>query len=293
MILGYDFWGDAEFESSCALNNFNRLDLSNSIVDELYLDSDITKSFSTLKDDWQYTTVMDAKFQGDLEAGSVNGKGVPIEQIKFRRRKTDSLLWQDIAIFDFDMMVKIYTFVDNIIASNEDYEYCLVPLTQGVIGNSITGQIHTSFDGTWISNTEKSYQLLANLEYSAIENVFPTTIIETFSKYPIILSSPVDYKKSTLKCKVLTSEVIENNGISQSDIKPLKQLKDNMFKFFKSRKPFILKSANGDYYMVSLMNFKESPDNDLKGMVSGIQFDWVEVGDIENLTDLKNNGLAL
>ncbi len=296
MVLGFDFYGsenNVSFATSSALNNFNRIDVSNVVVDELMINTDENRTFIPEKESWSYTTVMDALFNGDLSAGSVNNGGIPIQQIKLRKRKANSLEWADISLFEFNKDISIYSCIDRIIASNEDYEYSLVPITQGIVGNSLLGQIHTSFDGTWIANIENSYQLLADLEYSDIEHINPRTLIETYSKYPVMLISPVDYKKSTLKCKVLTNNVLENSSIEQSDIKPLKQLKDNMLKFFKSRKPFILKSANGDYLLVGLMNFKETPNNELKGMMSGIQFDWAELGNTEIIKDLQNAGLIL
>lgn len=291
ILIALDFYGDDEsatFETTNIVNNFYRIELKSAIIDELFIDETTNNLFNFDREEWSYETVALAKFQGNLEAGNITNNDTPIEYIKFRKRKVDTLLWQDIAIFTFDVLQQIYEYTDRVVQATEEFEYMIIPITSSVTGSFVTSRIQCDFESTFLVDKSNSYQLLYNLEYSDIENVLPSTTIETYSKYPTVVYGQSEYSKSSIKTLIISDYSISG----EIDKRQERLNRENMMRFLNNRKPKILKDGSGRYYLISILGgIRETPNNNLSQSISEINFNWVEIGDAQNETDLKNNGL--
>lgn len=296
MLLGYDAYGYKEgssFSTTGALSDFYRCDLSNAIIDDINVDEDTTKSFSTVKETtWDYQTVLNCDFLGNLSGGSLNNNAISIEKIKFCRRRKDTLIWTPIKIIDFDKDVEIYSFIDYIPESATKYEYAVFPVTSGVSGSPVTTSITTEFEGTYICDKSNTYRLLYNLSYSDIEHITGETTIETADQYPTTIFSSLDYRKSGLKSLLVSATTINNND-GTFDASAEKAYRDAILKFLKNKKPKILKNDAGDYILVSLSNVKESRDSSFSNIKGDISFNFTEIGNAQDIKTLQNAGLSV
>ncbi len=277
MIIGLDTYGDEEMihQITNPIANIYRLELQNCVVDTIKIDSDGSLPYSSLKEEWLYSTVFLADFKNNLEAGNIDNKGLPIEYIQFKKRNIDDLAWETIITLPFNSLETIYTFTDRLVQSTEQYEYAIIPITASVEGEYTSANIECSFEGTWLCDRVDGYQLLYNLQYDAIENVVPSKVFNPLSQYPIVVYGENDYKKGSIK-----SLVLSNNYDGKINPRQERLTREQLMKFLKNKKPKILKDYAGRYYVVSVIgNPQEFPNNNLSQTISDVSFDWVEIAD--------------
>ena len=128
MILGYSTYDSTPYDDVYCGNNIKGIELKNVIIDELKIDNKIVEPTVT-KQDWSYSTVFDAKFNGNLDAGDIDNKGIPIKDLRLKRRKKGKLKWDIIKEYEYDKNVTDYDYIDKYVKDGETYEYSLVPVT--------------------------------------------------------------------------------------------------------------------------------------------------------------------
>lgn len=285
ITLGYSYF-NTKFNSVNAVNRFYRMEISNGIFDEIHTRENSNIPYSTDKQDWQYDTVMLAKFQNSLEAGSIDLGGLEIEKLKFRKRRIEELQWTDVAEVDFNPDVRVYIIYDRYVEANQPYEYSIVPITSTVTGKSINSEMTPEFDGIWLTDKASNYQLLYNLEQGDVQHNSQNAKFEPLdSKYPIIVYSNMDYVTSSIKAMVVSP----NSMNGQIDKRQEKLNRDNWMKFLKNHKPKLLRGTNGDFRMITVTgNPREIPNNNLNGYIAEVDFEVTEIDEITTETLIKN-----
>ena len=296
MLIGHDFFGfnnGAVFDTIFCHPSYQRLEIYDGTIDQVYIDEDITIPYSIEKpNNWRYFTVLNAKFQGNLEGGSVQNDGLVIEKIRFQKRSADELIWQDVAEIEYTPNKKIfYEAIDKYIANDFVYEYSVTPITATVLGSRvISDQITANFSGVFLSDKENNYSLLYDVEISDIQNNNPSSIFEPlFSKYPIITYSNLDYSTFDVTATFITAKTVDTGDIN---IRLERMGKDQLMIFMKNRKPKVYRDTNGNLKLVSVVgNPKEIPNNNVAG-IAKLSFSLVEIGQIDNETMVAYNLLS-
>ena len=177
MIIGFNAFGEENnlaFDDRICHLNYNKLEITKGMIDQIYIDEDITIPYSTVKpNEWRYQTVLNAKFNGNLEGGSVEADNIQIEKIRFQRRRWDELEWQDVAEIEYKPNEKLlYEAIDKYIANDFIYQYSIVPMTSTIMGNRIiSDEITAKFEGIFISDKDSNYELLYDIELSDIMSI--------------------------------------------------------------------------------------------------------------------------
>lgn len=295
MIIGYDFHGEEDtliFETKYSHPTYHKAELKNSEVNQFFIDEDTTISDDTSKPlNWNFTTVINALFQGDLEGGSVSANGLIIDRISFQKRKADDLYWDDIEEIPYDSGEKtLYEAIDKYIQNDFSYEYSLTPIASTVQGNrTVSTPIRVNFEGNFLSDINENYRLLYDFELGTIEHNSPSAIHQPLnSKYPIVTYSNTDYRSSSIDCLILTDTTVNNGGTV--NIRNEKLQREKLIKFLKNRKPKIMRSQNGDIMMIAITdNPREEPNNSIHG-IAKVSFSFVEIGSVDS-DNLRANGL--
>lgn len=294
MIISFDFFGfenGAVFDTRGGHSEYYQLEAYDGLLDHLHVDRDTSIDDSTTKTEYfTYDTIMVARFNGDLEGGSLSNSGHEIEKIRFQKRKRDELYWTDVSELAYDYPNKtLYETLDKYIQNDFEYEYALLPVTNDVIGNRVISDlIRTSFDGYFLSDNDNNYRLLLDAELGSIEHVMNNSLLETLNgKYPIITYGNLDYRQGSIQAVILSTDAI-HSGIYSIGIE--KQERDSLLQFLKNRKPKILRGMGSELMMVVIVGSpSETQFNKVVG-VSSISFDYVEIDEINSNT-LRNNGL--
>ena len=89
-FINYNFFADGDCLNTCPSNvdSINSITLTNAIFDHLNVTRNINTEVTTnIPKNWDYDTIMDAPFNGNLNAGNVDFLVEQIIGIKIKRRK--------------------------------------------------------------------------------------------------------------------------------------------------------------------------------------------------------------
>ena len=100
MMCGYNFCSDGNALDPAPIikDSFNDVILKNGIFDHWNVTRDVVSPYSpAIPTSWDYLTVMNANFNGNINAGNVNFSLNSIDGIKIKRRKVSDFNWVTLA----------------------------------------------------------------------------------------------------------------------------------------------------------------------------------------------------
>lgn len=292
---GYNFVDDISAVDPFVtnINNLNSATIQNGIFDHFNLTADVTSTYSsTIPTAWDYLTLMDANFNGTINAGNSGFVLETLSGFKIKRRKITDFTWLDlgyIPITDFTQLA--FSFQDNLAASLQDYEYAFVPVISGVEGNYITNTISTTFNGVFICDLDTIYRFYAGVQYGSTEQVQKIGVFEPFGlQYPVVVTNAItNYQKGSVSGTVLNSDFYTTNTIDRLAIV---QQRKSLLEFLTNKKAKILKDQNGaEWLMIVSGSPSISYTNNYGQGISDVGFDWVELGSADSQSDLYNSGI--
>lgn len=295
-FLGYNFLLDKNALDYVPtnINNLNSVQIQNGVYDELYITKDVSQDYNTNIPEWNYDTIFDAKFEGNLSAGNLQFLSNTISEIRIKRRKKGDFNWitiGKIVINDFSDINNI-VFNDYFNENNIEYEYAFVPVVEGAEGEYIINSVFSQFDGIYIADIDSIYKMYSGVSYGATTRVQQVGVFEPFGrKYPIIVSnSKLNYEQGSMSGNVLPSNYLEERVFDKIEIK---KEKNAILDFLTNGKPKILKDWNGNIWCVFITDSPsvEYDKNSSLSLVS-INFNWTEIGDLNIQEDWDNNDLV-
>lgn len=311
MIIGYDFWADGvyydnntssiiiddnegvAFDSCNPINNVNDFTLTSGCFDELHITKDSVEiDNSTEKTDWTINTVLLAKFQGDLVAGTLGVNGYPITRIEIQKRKKGEEFWQTYFSINFNENINLYTIIDKFIENEENYEYCLRPVAKDnknaeiYGGNTSPSEIYISYDHAHIFDNTADFNLIYNVKLGNITNQIGANQIQTLgSQYPYVIYGQNNYLTSSLECLLVSEESATGN----IDIKSEKILRNKILTFLQNKECKIFKNVDGLYMLIKIIGTPTLiPNNDILGVYQ-VSFEYVEVGNVNSILELSKH----
>lgn len=293
-MIGYDmFGGYYPYDANISAQNYTLVELEGLIVDDLSVDSSLKEFNPSDKGVWEPDTIFIATFNGTLEAGnlSINNEGSTkeITKIRFKKRKLGTMKWLMVNEMDYDANVKTYAVRDRLARSNIEYEYAIVPVSEdGIEGEYITSSIIASHKGLWVVDADHSVNMIHEIEYGEIQHNTNNNVFELLNnRYPVVVSGELDYLSGSNSSRLLAHESWLQHKL---DYDAELTLRDYVIGFMKNGKPKIMKNDKGRYYLIVAKDVKEKPHALDDGSVS-VSFNWVEIGDAEDLETLVNSGL--
>ena len=318
MIIGYDFFGDNIYTTDNINDNdgvafdtciplsvaMQDISIQNGIYDalEVLQDTTINNTDVIQSKNWTDTTLMLAKFQENLSAGSVNVGNNEVYSIQFLKRKKGETEWQLCQEVIYKKEQETYSFTDRYIESQQTYQYAIRPTAReyddnGIYVGSIIGEnspqsekteINVVFDYAHLFDNETSYDLLYNFKLGDITaNIDANTITTLGGQYPFTIYGASKYKTGSVTCLLVTEE----SATGLIDIGAEKILRNNIDNFLSNKKPKILKCDDGTYLLISISdNYTLIPDENLLGSYS-LSFNFTEIGDANDVDTLKKYDL--
>lgn len=243
-ILGYNFCSDGNCldATPAQISNINSVTIQNGIFDHFNMTKDVTTAYSsTIPTAWDYLTLMDANFNGNINAGNVGFSLSSLSGFRIKRRRTTDYNWVDLTFIPItDTSQLQFVFQDNLAGSLQDYEYAFVPVINDVEGNYITNTISTNFDGVFICDIDTIYKFYAGVQYGDVQQVQKVGVLEPFGRqYPVVVSNGVlNYQKGNV-----TGMVLNNNYLTTGiiDRQAVAQERQTLLQFLTNKKAKILK----------------------------------------------------
>ena len=294
-FCGYNFCEDLNCLDFVPTNvqNITSTTLSNGILDHFNVSRDVTSPYSTtIPTMWDYLTIMDANFNGNINAGNVDFVLSQLSGIKVKYRILGTFDWTTIKYIPITKVEDLsFSIVDYLAKNNTEYEYAFVPVLNNIEGNYITNTILSQFNGVFICDSDTIYKFYAGVQYGTSSQNISNAVFEPFGrKYPIVVSNSLtDYQSGSVSGKVLgqnfetTREIVRKDIITQNKI---------LLNFLTNKKAKILKDWNGNFILMIVVN-KPSViyDNNYGMGIVDTYFDYVEMGNPTNSKDLISTGM--
>ena len=193
-----------------------------------------------------------------------------------------------------------FTFIDFLNQHGKTYRYALVPLLtqqQGDIdveiegGYTVSDDVLSVFDGVFIANNNGSQKLKASTEYGDLETNQDVGVLTTIgNKYPFVVSnSNLNYHSGSISALIVPSDFYTSGDLDRLSIV---ERREAIEQFLTDKTAKILKDWNGNIWLITFVDNVEVSFVDDYGMSLGtLSAKWVEIGDVNDQTDLKQTGL--
>ena len=293
-FVGYNFFSDGDALNTSPLNvdNITSVKLSNAIFDHFNAtrDTDVTVT-TTVPSQWDYDTIMDADFNGNIDAGNVDFIIDQISAIKIKRRVQGTFEWLTLKTIPINTVEDlVFTFNDLLNKNDTIYEYAFVPVIEDIEGEYIINSILSQFNGVFIGDAETIYKFFYEVQYGNNQRNQQVGIFQVLGKqFPVFVANgELSYESGSVTATII-NEDFAINGVNK---KATLELKDAIKDFLTNKKAKILKDWAGNEWLCIVNSNISVTYKDGSGMrIPVINFNWTEIGKADNQQDLYNNGV--
>ena len=292
---GYNFCADKNALDPSPMTNdiFTTTTIKSGIFDHWNVTKDVTSPYSPdIPAGWNPYTIMDANFNGDLNAGNLDYLLSQITGFRIKRRKTNDFNWVTLAYIPMDAGKDQVLYNDNFAVNGIEYEYALVPVLGNTEGNYITETIMAKFDGVFLCDQDTVYRFYPGARYGSGERVQKVGVFEPYGrKYPVVVSNAMtNYETGSISATILPSDYMKTGNL---DRHTMVEERKSLLDFLTNKKAKILKDWNSNSYLVFFTSNPAISYLDGSGMgIANISASYVELGDPNDQDDLYNAGLT-
>nr|DAQ95496.1 MAG TPA: hypothetical protein [Caudoviricetes sp.] len=295
-FLGYNFALDKNSldPAPTSVEKINQIQIQNGIYDEMLITKDTNFSYTTTFPDWDYNTIFDAKFEGDLSAGNIGFLSTQISEIRVKRRVKGTFDWLTIGSYEvtsFSDITKL-VFNDYFNENNVTYEYAFVPVVQGIEGQYIINEVFSQFDGIFIADINSIYKFYSGVSYGSSTRVQKVGVFEPIGKkYPIVVSnSLLNYETGSVSGNILPKDYLKNRILDRYEMAEERKAVED---FLTTKSAKVLKDWNGNIWCVFVTDSPTINYDSNYGMgLTSVDFSWTEVGDLSKQEDWDANSLV-
>ena len=289
IFAGYSVCGYKNTASITPTNiqGIDSIKLQGGYIDELLITKDVVSEYSSnIPQVWDFSTIFHAFFDGNLDAGNVDFTVNNTTHILIKRREKGTFKWQTLFQIttsnadDFN-----FTKYDRYAQSGIEYEYAIVPVTNGVEGNYSIDSIKSNFEGVYLVEKESIFSTVYNLVASTSKHK-PSAVISTLDgKYPFVISnSSNNYYSGTISGVFMQRGEKSDEIYGKEGWRYRKQFED----FLMNGKPKILKHEDGRIWMIMITG-EPSESQGEHPYLPTTTFDFVEIGDYSSDRDMYEN----
>ena len=257
---------------------------------QLFLSSDTSLTVNNFDDEWTYDTKINADFNGNFEAGNVGFSIKTTDNLVIRRREIGTTDWTVIYVKEIKKADDFHLLINDTYArAGVEYEYSLSSFCNGIENSYLIENVYSDFSGYYITDKDSIYGTIYDLDgCDTSRNIANQTLQLLNSKYMTVVSN------SNLNCDSgsITGTFIKINCDDYTvDQNGGLQYRNDFKNRLANKKPLILKIDDGRIWMIRVTG---NP-NDTQGGhrdIRQITFEWVEIGDINDMRTLYMNGLS-
>lgn len=293
-FVGYDLFSDQYCLNSppSIVDGIKNTMLTNAIFDHLNASTNTSIPVSTDIPEWDYGTIYDMDFNGNLSGGNIDFVLSQISSVRIKRRFEGEFAWVTLEEIPINQVADLgFTYTDRLNKTGVTYEYAIVPVLNDVEGNYVTNSVYSEFYGVYIGNNNNIYRFMYDVGYGTTTTTQQTGTFDVLGrKYPIVVSNAdLQYETGSVTGYVLNDDY-DKNGVF--DRPAIVQKRKEVVQFLTDKTAKILKDWNGNMWLCTITGSVNSDYVSYSGMgVPSVTFSWVEIGDADNFTDLYNAGL--
>lgn len=258
------------------------------VYNQIFLSTDISKSIEEAG--WTTGTLMNAEFTYNLDAGNSFFSLNNTDHVVIRRREAGTSDWiviyvQEIKSED-DFNIR---FRDTYARAGAEYEYSVSSYLNGAENNYLIQNVYSDFQGFYITDKDCLYGTIYDVDgCDTSRNIASQTLALLNSKYMTVVSnSALNCDSGSISASLFKTDADLTTPNSQESLKYRNAFKDRLA----NRKPLILKIDDGRIWMIRVSSNPNDAQNGHKDLRQ-ISFEWVEIGDINDMKTLYINGFS-
>lgn len=305
-FLGHSFCSGRHCADTAPANlpKLKRVRAQNCLIDTLYLTKDCSnKTGQSIPpvSDWDFDTLLNARFEGNLLGGNVNFTADQIRCIRIKRAEADSYRWLTLFEIPIDSNDDLsFTRVDRTARGSQKYKYALVPVwNDNIEGNYNVNTVVSDFDGVWIAEKDASVHALLNLEVNTTRNIITSTVTPLGRKYPYVNQyGDTNYTSGELEATFIGFSPYGIDGGSAAGISPTAdwdladavKYRELVEQFLTDGCPKIIKHFDGRIWLACISD--SVPKNESSHYQMPVQtVTFTEIGNWESSDDLYHANL--
>jgi len=292
LFLNYSFLGgrmSADITPT-SIENINSITIQNGLFDDLFITKDVSSFNSPLSNNWDFNTIIHAKFAGNLSAGNVTYSASQVSSIRFKMRKKGTYTWTTIFEVPINSVNDLHAErFEKYAQSGYLYEFAIVPVINQTEGNMSINEVYSEFDGMFIMEKDSGYYTVLNTSIPDRQRNRPSSVVvNPQSKYPFInYNGATNYDSFTatgffIKQNLLTGEFDSHNGYD---------FRDGFMDFLCDGKPKFLKYSDGRAWIIGVVDSPKESQESSTDMIN-TTFQCVQMGAIDSSKALFKNGLT-
>lgn len=296
MIIGYNFFAleeGAVFDTPVCTDMLDELQISEGTYDEIYIDlnTELPSTVTTKPSMWTMTTIMDSKFTGDLDGGSIGAEGFNVTHIQLYRSISGTDKWDAIGKFDYNEDFNVYNYVDRYTQNGALYQYAVAPVANEMMGDKLLSDpILSSYEGIFITDKGENRRLEYDISLGEVAYNTNSALNQPInSPYPIVTFGQSRYRSGQLSVLPLSRETIALAGGSIDKL--AEQInRQQWIDFLNNGRAKVLRMDSGVLMLVVTQNPRVThKDGDLLRDLASISFDYTEIGELNFSMLVKND----
>lgn len=266
------------------------LQIFDGTYNHLFLSSDPNLTVDNFDDAWTYDTKMNADFNGSFEAGNAGFSLRTTDTLVIRRREIGTEDWIVIYVKevkkaeDFNILIN-----DTFARAGTEYEYSLASFCGGIENSYVIENVYSDFDGYYITDKDSIYGTIYDIDgCNTSRDISSQTLEMLNSKYMSVVSN----SNLNSDSGSISGTFIKIDCDKQTvDLKGGLEYRNSLKNKLANRKPLILKIHDGRIWMICVTgNITDNRGGHTD--IRQISFEWVEIGDINDMKSLYRNGLS-
>lgn len=281
------------------ITNINYVEITGAYFDDLYMSNNPSVDVNLkLPDDWDWDTVLYARFDGNTYAGNIETAVADCSHVLLKRRSPNTFKWQTIFVReihdreDFEVTYNDYT-----VRAGAEMEYAVVPIFYGLEHNYSTVTVKSTFAHMFLISQDTVYGTIITDGFCDTTRNIPSSNVELLNqKYPIFVrNSQANYDTgdctgSFIKLEDSDGECSTEMTETANDYTRIMYQKEVM-DFIANGEPKILKLPDGRMWITQITpNPTDTADTQYNNR--NISFSWVEIGDADSEEDMYYLGLS-
>lgn len=282
MFLGRTFAGGLYSFDTTILpeKEITEINLSNGIVDELYVTSKDMEYSTNVSTEWNFDTVLYAKFKGNLLAGNIDFAVSEVDKLRLKRRKNGDVDW--ITLYEQPVLTAddlIVEWEDLTARSKTTYEYTIVPVFGDVEGSFFSNKITADFRGLFIMDRDKIFATELDVQIVEQRNKHRAVVSTINRRYPFVISNGLnDYDSGSVSAQFLEY----NPDTDDWNIEGGRNFVANLKDFLNGGSAKLLKYEDGRMWLIDVSSSSVTDTEDDMHLQVHTSFDWTEIGDCED-----------
>lgn len=272
------------------LANITAIQIFDGTYSRIFLSTNPSLTVNNIDDPWDEYTQMNADYSKGLDAGNSGFSLRNTDSLLIRRRELGSYNWTTIFVKEIKTLDDFYiNFEDTYARAGVEYEYCISSFLNGIENSYVIQNVYSDFQGFYITDKDCLYGTVYDIDGCDTSRNITANALELLnSKYMAVTSN------SSLNCDSGsisgTFLKMDSNFISPDHQASL-TYRNNFKNRLANKKPLILKTDDGRIWMIRVLSNPSDTVGDHRD-IRKISFEWVEIGDVNDMSTLYMHGLS-